>query len=78
MRTDGLYTEGYVLEITSSDPETIVIYVRYMPNVNREAMNVGIDAARKVIGITAKSYGWDGWLRVREDVQPATAPKGEK
>jgi hypothetical protein len=69
LRTDP--TEGYDLEITSPDPETILIYVRYLPTVNREVMNLGIDAARKVVDITAKKYGWDGWLKVREDIQLA-------
>lgn len=59
----------FTLQITSPDSETILIYVRYLPNVNREVMNIHIDAARKVIRITAKSYGWDSWLKVREDIQ---------
>jgi hypothetical protein len=64
-------TEGYDLDITSPDPETILIYVRYLPNVNREAMNITLVTTRKVIDITAKSYGWDSWLKVREDIQLA-------
>jgi hypothetical protein len=71
LRTENLRTDGFQLEITSPDPETILIYVRYMPNVNREIMNMNIDGARKVIQITAKSYGWDKWVKIREDVQPA-------
>jgi hypothetical protein len=71
LRTDATETEGYDLEITSPDPETILIYVRYSPTVNRQAMNITLDAARKVIDITAKSYGWDSWLKVREDIQLA-------
>ena len=71
LRTDMTDTNGYLLEITSPDPETVLIYVRYLPTVNRQAMNVGIDAARRVIDITAKSYGWDSWLKVREDMELA-------
>ena len=48
-----------------------MIYARYLPDVNRTVMNISIDSARKVIEITAKSYGWDGWLKIREDVQLA-------
>jgi len=69
LRTDAVETEGYDLDITSPDPETILIYVRYLPNVNREAMNITLVTTRKVIDITAKSYGWDSWLKVREDIQ---------
>jgi hypothetical protein len=34
-------------------------------------MNTSIDAARQVIQIMAKSYGWEKWVKVREDVQLA-------
>jgi hypothetical protein len=71
LRSERLEEDGYILQITSPNPETIRIYVRYLPTVNREAMNTGIDAAREVIHITAKSYGWDGWLKVTEDIQIA-------
>lgn len=71
LRSDELYTEGFLLQITSPDSETVLIFVRYRPNVNREAMNLSIDSARKVIQITTKSYGWDSWVKVREDIQPA-------
>jgi hypothetical protein len=71
LRTDATETEGYDLEIASPDPETILIYVRHSPTVNRQAMNITLDATRKVIDITAKSYGWDSWLKVREDIQLA-------
>jgi hypothetical protein len=69
LRDERLDTDGYNLQITASDPDTILIFVRHFPTVNREAMNSNIDTARRVIQITAKSYGWDGWLKVREDVQ---------
>jgi hypothetical protein len=69
LRDSELETNRFQLEITSPDSETILIYVRYLPDVNRTIMNMSIDTARKVIEMTAKSYGWDGWLKVREDVQ---------
>ena len=71
LRSDELYTEGFLLDITSRDPETVLIYVRYRANVNREAMNISIDVAREVIQTTTKRYGWDSWVKVREDVQLA-------
>src|SRR6266849_77396 len=69
LRDDSLQTGGFDLQITSSDPETVVICVRYSPEVNRKAMNISIDAARQVVELTAKEYGWEKWLKVREDVQ---------
>jgi len=68
---------GFQLEITSPDPETILIYVRYLADVDRQAMNIVIDADRKVIKITARSYGWDKWLKIREDIQLADESKGK-
>ena len=32
-------------------------------------MNSTIDDAREVILITAKSYGWDNWVKIRERVE---------
>jgi len=69
LRDDSLQTGGFYLNITSSDPETVVINVRYSSEVNRKAMNISIDAARQVVELTAKEYGWEKWLKVREDVQ---------
>jgi hypothetical protein len=71
LRDDDLYNNRYELQITTPDPETVLIYVRYMPDVDRTIMNSAIDTARKVIQITVKSYGWDDWVKVREDIQPA-------
>ncbi len=69
LRADMTEESKFVLQITNPDSETILIYVRYLPNVNREVMNMHIDTAREVIRITSKSYGWDKWLKVREDVR---------
>jgi hypothetical protein len=71
LRDDQMQTTGYQLLITSPDPETVLIFVRYLPDVNREVMNMNIDAARQVVQITAKSYGWEKWVKIREDVQLA-------
>jgi hypothetical protein len=75
LRDEKIDTDGYLLQITNSDADTIVIYVRYIPTVRREAMNSSIDAARSVIQIHAKSYGWDKWLKVREDIQMEKPPQ---
>jgi hypothetical protein len=69
LRDEQMETNGFQLQITSPDSETILIYVRYLPDVNRQVMNISIDTARKVIQITARSYGWDKWVKIREDIQ---------
>ena len=72
LRTDLTETTGYQLQlIPIAGRDTILIFVRYLPSVDREAMNMGIDAARKVIAIESKSYGWSTWLRVKERVEMA-------
>jgi hypothetical protein len=45
-----------------------VIYVRYSSNVDRAIMNKSIDTAHYVIDTTVKSYGWQDWVKVKEDV----------
>lgn len=69
-RTDGLSVEGerFELQFTNPDSETVLIYVSYLPTVDRAAMNIAIDSARKIIDIKIKSYGWQDWVKVREDV----------
>ena len=69
LRDDELERNGFELLITSPDSETILIFVRYQPNVNREVMNLSINTARQVIQMTAKRYGWDKWVKIREDIQ---------
>ena len=72
-RTDMLDAEGYYLAFIPIEKDgAILIYVKYTKNTNRAAMNIGIDSARKVLQINAKSRGWDSWLQIKEqiDLQP--------
>jgi len=59
----------YSLDIVQMNHETLLIFVRYAPTVNRESMNRRINTAREVIMMTAKSYGWDNWVKIRERVE---------
>ena len=67
-RHDGLSVDGFDLQFTNPDPETVLIYVTYLSTVDREAMNVTIDSMKRVIDIKAKGYGWQNWVNVKEDV----------
>ena len=71
LREDSLDKNGYMLEITASDPETVVISVTYTADANRQIMNMSIDTARKVINMDAKGYGWDKWLKIHENLELA-------
>ena len=69
LRQDASTDSPYSLDIILMDHETLLIVVRYHPTVNREIMNRTIDTAREVITSTAKSYGWDNWVKIRERVE---------
>ena len=55
--------DGFDLQFTNPDSETVLIYVTYLPTVNREVMNMNIDAVKEVINIKAKGYGWQSWVK---------------
>lgn len=71
LRQDFSGENRFQLLIASPDHETVLIYVRYLPNVNREVMNLAIQGARDVINVTARGYGWSQWVKIREDVEMA-------
>jgi hypothetical protein len=55
--------------VASSNQNTLLIYVRYLPTARREIMNLRIENARKVVAIESEAKGWNSWLKVREDVK---------
>ena len=70
LRVSMSVNNGYLMSfIPIKKEDAILIYVRHLPNVNREVMNISINSAREVISIKTKQYGWNSWLKVREDVQ---------
>jgi hypothetical protein len=69
LKQDTRADSPYSLDIILVDHETLLIVVRYHPTVNQEMMNRTIDTAREVIMSTAKIYGWDKWVKIRESVE---------
>ncbi len=59
----------YNLEIINTNQETLLIFVVYGPNMDRRIMNNAIDTAREVIQITVKNYGWDNWVKIKEQIE---------
>jgi hypothetical protein len=41
--------------------------------MTREGLNKSIEAARESIKQTARSYGWDKWVKIRETVELSPA-----
>ncbi len=68
---DGITMKFVGLEKTNE----ILIFVRYLPKADREILNTRINYARKLIKIIAKNYGWDKWLKIKEDVKMANLEK---
>jgi hypothetical protein len=69
-RTEMHDLEGYMLSFIPLEAEnTILIYVGHSRQTHRGAMNIGIDNARKLIEKTAKSRGWNSWLKVKEKIE---------
>jgi hypothetical protein len=66
---------SFVLSVLQGDHETLLIFVEYLPTVNREMMNRAIDSTRKLILITATNYGWDKWVKIREQVEMSASKK---
>ncbi len=61
---------GFGMSFTPIEREdAIIIDVIYLPNVNREVMNINIASVRKIIPKVAKGYGWDSWLIVKEQIE---------
>lgn len=68
-RIQTLATERFTLMFTPRPTDdTIVIYVRYLPDVNQNDMRSSIREARNIISIITRRRGWDGWVNIIEDV----------
>jgi hypothetical protein len=75
LRREASADQPYSLDIVLADPETLQIVVRYQPSANRDNMNRTIAAAREAIRSTARGYGWDKWVKIRETVELSPARK---
>lgn len=71
LRKDMTDSSKFLVQIVAKDSETLVLYVRYLADVNKTAMDIQLNADREVIKLTAKAYGWDKWVKVTEDIQQA-------
>ena len=71
LRKDLTDSSKFLVQFYAKDAETLVMYVRYLADVNKVAMDIQLNANREVIKVTAKAYGWDKWLKVTEDIQQA-------
>lgn len=76
LKQDATVDMPFSLSVVATDHETLLIFVRYQPNVDREPMNKMIETARDVIMITAKGYGWEKWVKIKERVEMVKPKSG--
>ena len=69
MQADGFNADGTFISFVASQSDTISIVMRYSPDVNRDGINVMVDTERKMVQQIVKNYGWDKWVKIREDVK---------
>ena len=71
---------GYSKHFTykGTDPNTVMIFVRYLPHADRELLNLVVNNAKQLVQTKAARRGWS-WVRVGEDVLMVESPsKREK
>ncbi|MCS6291385.1 MAG: hypothetical protein H8K10_20770 [Nitrospira sp.] len=75
LRREATPDHPYSLDIVLADPQTLQIVVRHASTLDRNRLNKAIEAAREAIKSTARSYGWDKWVKIRETVEAYPAQK---
>ncbi len=75
LRREATSDHPYSLDIVLADPQTIQIVVRHASTLDRNKLNKAIESARESIKSTARSYGWDKWVKIRETVEVYSAKK---
>ena len=68
---EGLYS----LDVVQWDHETLLISVRYRPTVGRAVLDRSVETAREAILSTARRYGWDNWVKIRERIEVSPLPR---
>lgn len=76
LREELTRDRGFSMDLTynGDEPGTVVIYIRYLPDMSPVG-RADIETARSVIGTAAKRYGWENWVKVKEDIKAASKAK---
>ena len=75
LRREATPDHPYSLDIVLADPQTLQIVVRHASTLDRNTLNKAIETAREAIRSTARGYGWDKWVKIRETVEVYPAKK---
>ena len=58
--------DGFAFSYSAAGPDTIVLLVGYLPNVDRAKMNISVEWARRAIEEQKKVYNWN-WVQTKEE-----------
>lgn len=72
LRREASPDRPYSLDIVLADPQTLHILVRHASTMDREQVRKVIEAAKEAIRNTARGYGWEKWVKIRETVEMYT------
>lgn len=75
LRREASPDRPYSLDVFLADPQTLHITIRHASTMDREQLRRAIESARDMIRNTAKGYGWDKWVKIRETVEMYPAKK---
>ena len=75
LRREATPDHPYSLDIVLADPQTLQIVVRHASTLDRNTLNKAIETAREAIRSTARNYGWEKWVKIRETVEAYPAKK---
>ncbi len=62
----NLLYDGFAFSYSAADPDTIVLVIGYLPNVDRAKMNISVERARSAIEEQKKEYKWS-WVQTKEE-----------
>lgn len=62
---------GDLFYMGGGDGKSIIVVVKYSPDVPKEFMDITISTAKEVAVRLAKIYGWDSWVEIQVQAEEA-------
>lgn len=75
LRREASPDRPYSLDIVLADPQTLQIIVHHAATMDRAQVKNVLETAKDAIRSTARSYGWDKWVKIRETVDSYAVKK---
>lgn len=74
LRKDITADSLFAINFVSQGADTILMKVAYSPDTDRKLLNLTTQMARDGANSVIKSYGWEKWFRIVEQVEMLNAP----